>query len=449
MRSSVPKVLHEVCGRPMIAWPVAAAHEAGAGRVCVIVPPDRDLSPALPNGTVTVVQPEPDGTGGAVRAAGELIADSETVLVLSGDTPLLGADAIAGLIAAHREAGAAATVMTTELDEPASFGRVVRTASGAIERIVEAKQPGDASAEQLAIKEVNAGTYAFDAPALADALERLSNDNAQGEYYLPDVLPLIRDAGGTVAAHLVADPAVNLGVNDRADLARVTLEARRRILLAHMRAGVTIEDPDSTWIDADVELAPDVVLAPGSSLRGRTKVGTGSRIGPMTTLIDARIGERVSVPHSYLTACEVGDGAAIGPFAYLRPDTRLGEDSKAGAFVEIKNSEIGDGAKVPHLSYVGDAEIGAGSNLGAGTITANYDGFRKNRTKVGRDVRTGVDTSLVAPVEVSDGAYTGAGSVITEDVPAGSLGISRADQKNVPGYADRKAKEAEKKGKGS
>jgi bifunctional UDP-N-acetylglucosamine pyrophosphorylase/glucosamine-1-phosphate N-acetyltransferase len=449
MRSSLPKVLHPVCGRPMVAWSILAAREAGAGRVCVIVSPGNDLAAALPDGTETIVQPEPDGTGGALRAAREVIAGSGTVLVLSGDTPLLGAEAIAALADAHRAAGAAATVMTTELDDPGSFGRVVRDSRGRVDRVVEAKAPGDASAEELEIREVNAGTYAFEADALAAALDRLGSDNAQGEYYLPDVLPLIREAGGTIAAHLVGDPAVNLGVNDRADLARVTVEARRRILFAHLRAGVTIEDPDSTWIDADVELESDVTLAPGCSLRGGTAVAGGSLIGPMTTLIDARIGRDVTVPHSYLVECEVADGASVGPFAYLRPGASLGEGAKAGTFVEIKNSRIGAGAKVPHLSYIGDADVGEGSNLGASTVTANYDGFRKHRTKIGTDARTGVDTTLVAPVEVGDGAYTGAGSVITDDVPPGALGIARSEQENVEGFAERKAKQSEKKGKGS
>ena len=449
MRSDLPKVLHEVCGRPMVAWPILAAREAGADRVCVIVSPGSDLSAALPNGTETVVQPEPDGTGGALRAAREVIESSETVLVLSGDTPLLGASAIAALIEAHRGSGAAATVMTTELDDPGTFGRVIRGADGAVERIVETKAPGDASADQLTIREVNAGTYAFEAAPLADALERLSSDNAQGEYYLPDVLPLIRESGGAIAAHLVGDPAVNLGVNDRADLARVSAEARRRILIEHLRAGVTIEDPDATWIDADVALEPDVTLAPGCSLRGATAVGAGSVIGPHTTLIDVRIGRRVTVAHSYLIECEVADDATVGPFAYLRPGAALAEGAKAGAFVEIKNSRIGAGAKVPHLSYIGDAEIGEDSNLGASTVTANYDGHQKHRTKIGRNVRSGVDTTFVAPVEVGDGAYTGAGSVITEDVPPGALGISRGEQENVEGFAERKAKESEKKGKGS
>ena len=442
MRSALPKVLHEICGRPMVAWPILAAKGAGAGRVCVIVSPDRDLSAALPDGTETIVQPEADGTGGALRAASEVVRSSDTVLILSGDHPLVSAEIIDELVATHRDADAAATVMTTEMEDPGSYGRIVRGADGDIERIVEAKSPGDASPEELAIKEVNAGTYAFAGPALADALERLDNDNAQGEYYLGDVLPILRGSGLRVAAYQAPDPGVNLGINDRADLARVADEARRRILVGHMRAGVTIEDPGATWIDADVEIAADTTILPGTTLRGRSSIGPGSTIGPMTTVVDSRIGERAAVVHSYLTGCEVGNEATVGPFAYLRPDARLGEGAKAGTFVEIKNSEIGAGAKVPHLSYIGDADVGEGSNLGASTITANYDGRDKNRTKIGKNVHTGVDTTFVAPVEVGDESYTGAGSVIAEDVPPGALGISRAEQKNVEGYASKKAKES-------
>jgi bifunctional UDP-N-acetylglucosamine pyrophosphorylase/glucosamine-1-phosphate N-acetyltransferase len=443
MRSSVPKVLHEVCGRPMVSWPILAAREAGAGRICVITSPGRDLSPALPNGTETVIQPEADGTGGALRAARQVIGESESVLVLSGDHPLISAAVIEELIATHREGGAAATVLTTELEDPGSYGRVIRAPDGSFERIVEAKQPGDATAEELQVREVNAGTYAFSGPSLEKALAGLNNDNAQGEYYLPDVLPLIREQGLVVLAHKAADDSVTLGVNDRIQLANVNEKARQDILEQHMSAGVTIVDPAATWIDAGVEIAADAVIEPGTTLRGATTVGAGSVIGPMTTLIDARIGERVTIPHSYLTECEVADGASIGPFAYLRPGARIGEGARAGTFVEVKNSEIGRGAKVPHLSYVGDAEIGEGTNVGAGTITANYDGFRKHRTKVGKDARLGVDTSLVAPVEVGDSAYTGAGSVITEDVPPGALGITRAEQDNVEGYAKKKAEESE------
>ena len=442
MRSALPKVLHEICGRPMVAWPILAAKEAGAGRVCVIISPDRDLSAALPNGTETIVQPEADGTGGALRAASEVVRSSDTVLILSGDHPLVSAEIIDELIATHRDADAAATVMTTEMEDPGSYGRIVRSADGDIERIVEAKSPGDATPEELAIKEVNAGTYAFAGPTLADALDRLTNDNAQGEYYLGDTLPLLRESGLRIAAYSAPDPGVNLGINDRADLARVADEARRRILVAHMRSGVTIEDPRATWIDADVEIAADTTILPGTTLRGRSSIGAGSTIGPMTTLIDSRIGERATVIHSYLTSCEVANEATVGPFTYLRPDARIGEGAKAGTFVEIKNSEIGAGAKVPHLSYIGDADVGEGSNLGASTVTANYDGRSKYRTKIGKKVRTGVDTTLVAPVEVGDDAYTGAGSVITEDVPPGALGISRSEQKNVEGYAGKKAKES-------
>ena len=445
MRSSVPKVLHEVCGRPMVAWPILAAREAGAGRVCVIVSPGADLSPALPDGVETVVQPEANGTGGALRAARGVVADSETVLVLSGDHPLISAGVIQQLVAAHNAQGAAATVLTTELDDPGTYGRVVRAPDGTFERIAEAKGPGDATDAELEIREVNAGTYAFSATSLEKALAGLSNDNAQGEYYLPDVLPLIRRDGLAVLAHKVEDHSVNLGVNDRVQLAKVNEVARQEILERHMRAGVTITDPAATWVDAEVELAPDVTLEPGTALRGRTTVGSGSVIGPMTTLLDARVGERVSIPHSYLTECEIADGASIGPFAYLRPGARIGEGAKIGSFVEIKNSEIGAGAKVPHLSYIGDAEVGEGRNLGASTITANYDGFRKHRTKIGKNVNTGVDTTFVAPVEVGDEAYTGAGSVIAEDVPPGALGIERAEQENVEGYAEKKAKESRAK----
>jgi bifunctional UDP-N-acetylglucosamine pyrophosphorylase / glucosamine-1-phosphate N-acetyltransferase len=442
MRSAVPKVLHEVCGRPMIAWPILAAREAGADRVCVIVSPEHDVSSVLPEGTETVVQSVADGTGGALRAAAEIVRESDTVLVLSGDTPLLSAEEIGGLLSAHTDASAAATMMTTELEDPGTFGRVIRTVDGDVLKIVEAKKPGDASPEELEVREVNAGTYAFAGKALAGALDGLTNDNAQDEYYLPDVLPLIREAGGKVIAHLVGDPAVNLGINDRADLARVSEEARHRINSAHMRAGVTIEDPAATWIDADVRIEADTTILPGTALRGRTAIGSGSTVGPMTTLVDSSVGERATVIHSYLTGCRVGDEARVGPFAYLRPDAQIGEGAKAGSFVEIKNSEIGAGAKVPHLSYIGDADVGEGANLGASTVTANYDGRNKNRTKIGKNVHTGVDTTLVAPVEVGDDAYTGAGSVITDDIPTGALGISRADQKNVEGYAAKKDKES-------
>jgi bifunctional UDP-N-acetylglucosamine pyrophosphorylase / glucosamine-1-phosphate N-acetyltransferase len=439
MRSSTPKMLHPVCGRPMVAWPILAAREAGAGRVAAIVSPGRDISAGLPAGVETVEQPRPDGTGGAIRAALSLIEAAETVLVLSGDVPLISTETIAALLDAHAASDAAATMLTIELDDPGAYGRVVRTDDGAVEQVVEAKAAGDADASQLAIREINAGTYVFDAAPLATALAGLSNDNAQGEYYLPDVFPALRAAGLAVAAHLADDLAVTMGVNNRVDLAAVEAEARRRLLEAHMLAGVTVVDPDSTWIDAGVEIGADARIEPGTSLRGATTVGAGAVVGPHTTALDAAIGVEASVLRSHLDGCRVGDGATVGPFSYLRPDTVLDAGAKVGAFVEIKNSHIGKGAKVPHLSYVGDADIGAGSNLGAGTITANYDGFRKNRTTVGRDVRIGVDTMLIAPVEVGDSAYTGAGAVIKDDVPEGALAVSENAQRNIDGYAADKA----------
>jgi len=443
MRSSLPKMMHPVCGRPMVAWPVAAAREAGAGRVAVIVSPDRDLSSVLPEGTETVVQPEPDGTGGAVRAALDLVRESETVIVVPGDHPLISGELLGELLGAHREAGAAATVMSIELDEPGAYGRLVRTAGGEVDRIVETKHPDQVPADILAIREISTSTFAFDADALAGALERLTNDNQAGEYYLGDVLPLLRADGLRIAAWICPDPAANLGVNHRADLALAASEARRRIARRHMLAGVTITDPATTWIEAEVEIAADATVEPGCVLRGATRIGARSVVGPQTTAIDTALGEDVTAPHSYLVSSEVGDGCAVGPFAYLRPGARLAAGAKVGAFVEIKNSEVGEGAKVPHLSYVGDADVGAGSNLGASTITANYDGFTKNRTKIGEGARIGVHTSLVAPVDVGDDAYTGAGAVIREDVPPGALGVSADEQRNIEGFAERKRAEQE------
>jgi bifunctional UDP-N-acetylglucosamine pyrophosphorylase / glucosamine-1-phosphate N-acetyltransferase len=439
MRSSLPKMLHPVCGRAMVAWPILAAREAGAGRVAAIVSPGQDLSAGLPDGVETVEQPEPDGTGGAIRAAQELIEASETVLVLSGDVPLLSAATIAGLLEAHEASPAAATMLTIELDDPAAYGRVVRNGAGEVERVVEAKAAGDADPEQLAIREINAGTYAFDAAPLAAALAGLANDNAQGEYYLPDVFPALREAGHTVAAHRADDLAVTMGVNNRVDLAAVETEARRRLLEAHMLAGVTVVDPGSTWIDAAVEIGADARIEPGTSLRGETAVGAHAVVGPLTTLIDSSVGVESKVIQSYLSECEVRDGCSIGPFAYLRPGAVLDAGAKAGTFVEIKNSHIGKNAKIPHLSYIGDADVGGGSNIGAGTITANYDGFTKSRTVIGVDVRIGVDTLLIAPVEVGDSAYTGAGAVVKDDVPEGALAVSENAQRNIDGYAADKA----------
>jgi bifunctional UDP-N-acetylglucosamine pyrophosphorylase / glucosamine-1-phosphate N-acetyltransferase len=443
MRSSTPKPLHPVCGRAMVAWPVIAAREAGAGRVCVIVSPDRDLVPGLPDGTDTIVQPEADGTGGAILAALDAVRAAETVVVVPGDHPLIGGEVITELIAAHRASGAGATVMTVELDDPGSYGRIVRDADGDVARIVETKHPETVAPEDLAIREVSTSTFVFDAGPLAEALAMIGNDNEAGEYYLGDVLPILRDRGLRVHAHVARDRSVNLGVNTRVELATAAAVARRRICEGHMLAGVTIVDPASTWIDADVEIEADVTIEPGTTLRGATTIGRDSIVGPLTTVLDSELGAGVRVVHSYLDRCRVADEATVGPFAYLRPDAELGPGAKAGTFVEIKKSRIGAGAKVPHLAYVGDAEVGDDANLGAGTITANYDGYTKSETKIGHGARIGVNTSLVAPVEIGDRAYTGAGAVIREDVSPGTLAVSKGEQRSIEGYADRKAAEQE------
>jgi bifunctional UDP-N-acetylglucosamine pyrophosphorylase/glucosamine-1-phosphate N-acetyltransferase len=437
MRSKLPKVVHPLCGRPLIAWPVAAAREAGASRVIVVDNPKRRLEGLLPEGVETAIQEEPKGTGDAVAAAAALIDPTSTVVVINGDVALLTAEAIRKLVEAHEQAAAAATMATMELDEPGTYGRVIRDKDGSVLRVAEAKAAGDATPEELEIREVNSGVYAFDGGALIAALQTLDTNNAQGELYLPDVLPAMRKAGRTVAAHPIGDPDLTHGVDDRTDLAYAHQVAQQRIHTKHMLAGVTIVDPASTTIDADITIGTDTVIEPYAQLRGDTHIGANTTIGAMSTLIDTQVGDGVTILHSHLTKARVDDGATVGPFAYLRPDAHLHPKAKAGTFVEIKNSEIGEGSKVPHLSYIGDADIGPGTNIGAGNITANYDGKNKHRTTIGANVKTSVHTAYVAPVNVGDNAYTGAGSVITDDVPEGALGISRGRQKNIEGYADR------------
>jgi bifunctional UDP-N-acetylglucosamine pyrophosphorylase/glucosamine-1-phosphate N-acetyltransferase len=438
MRSTLPKMLHDLCGRPLVGWPIAAAVEAGADRIVVVDSPANTLEGQLPDGVVTVVQPEPNGTGGAVQAATEQIDDDATVVVLPGDAPLVTAVAIEQLVKAHEQADAAATMATMVLDDPAGYGRVVRDADGGVQGVVETKAEGDATPEQLAITEVNSAIFAFDGGALKQALAALTPDNAQQELYLPDVLPALRAGGHAIAAHELDDPSLALGVNDRVQLARVRAIAQRRIHAAHGRAGVTIVDPASTLIDVGVTIGEDTRVEPSSYLRGTTSIGNGCTVGPLTTLIDATLHDAVKIPHSYVVQAEIQDGATVGPFAYLRPGTILRQHSKAGTFVEIKNSDVGAHSKVPHLSYIGDADIGERTNLGAATITANYDGVNKHRTTIGDRVHTGVDTTLVAPVTLGDDVFTGANSAITKDVPAGALGIARERQTNHEGYADRK-----------
>ncbi|HEV2815554.1 MAG TPA: bifunctional UDP-N-acetylglucosamine diphosphorylase/glucosamine-1-phosphate N-acetyltransferase GlmU [Solirubrobacteraceae bacterium] len=438
MRSKTPKVLHDLCGWPLVRWPVEAALGAGAAKVVVVGGPDRAIEGHLPEDVVIAVQPEANGTGNAVRCAAEHIGDEDTVVVLMGDVPLITAEAVAALAAAHDQAGAAATMATMILDDPGGYGRVVRDASGDVVKVVETKSPGDATPEELAVREVNTGIYAFASAPLKEALERITPDNAQGEYYLPDVLPILRAAGHRVIAHVVDDPSLTLGVNDRAHLAQVREIAQRRIIDEHQRAGVTFVNPAATTVDVGVAIGADTTIETGCVLRAGTKVGEDATVGPNTTLLGARIGSGTTVLHAYAVDCDVEDDVTIGPFAYLRPKTRVRRGAKIGTFVELKNSDIGEGTKVPHLSYLGDADVGPNTNIGASNVTANYDGRTKHRTTIGANVKTSVDTTFVAPVTIGDNAYTAAGSVITEDVPEEALGVARARQTNVEGYARRK-----------
>ncbi len=444
MHSSLPKVLHPVCGRPMVEWVINAARAAGAQEVVCITRPGDGVAAGLPPAAVVAEQREGEGTGAAVLAAREAVLGgieeagraAGTVVVLSGDHPLVASELIADLVDTHRAGGAGATLLTTEQLDPTGYGRIARTGDGTFERIVETKHPEEVPSEVLAIREINIGTYAFEAADLFDALERVGEQ--RGERFLTGVFPLLADAGRPVVTHRTDDVRSAYGVNSRADLMEAERLAQRQILREHALAGVSFLAPESTRVEVGVEIGPDTTIGPGVTLRGATTIGAGCELGPQTTITDSALGDGVSAVHSFLVEAAVEDGAALGPFAYLRPGAQIGPGAKVGTFVEVKNSRIGGGTKVPHLSYIGDADVGEGSNIGAGNITANYDGARKHRTTIGDGVRTGVDTSFVAPVSVGDGAYTGAGSVITGDVPEGALGIARSKQRNVEGYARRK-----------
>ena len=440
MRSATPKVLHRVCGAPILSYVVQAAAALEPERLVVVLGHGHEaVRPILPEGCRVALQSEQRGTGDALLAAAEHVADGP-LLVLAGDTPLVYAEVLRGLVEAHRAAGAAATVMTMRREDPTGYGRVIRDGQGYVARIVEHR---DASAAEQAVHEVNTGMYVLPGREALEILRGVGTANDQGEVYLTDVVEGLVRRGARVAAHVTPDPAAALGVNSRAELAEAQAIMRERIARAWMLAGVTIEDPQSTHIDATVALESDVTILPFTCLRGTTRVGRGSEIGPAATLVDTVVGEDCRVRHAYAEGARLERGASVGPFTYLRPEAHLLEKAKAGAFVEIKKSTVGRGSKVPHLSYIGDTTIGAGTNIGAGNITANYDGYRKHPTVIGDNVKTGSDTVFVAPVQVGDGSVIGAGSVITKDVPAGALGIARSRQKNILGWAGRRRAEEE------
>jgi bifunctional UDP-N-acetylglucosamine pyrophosphorylase/glucosamine-1-phosphate N-acetyltransferase len=440
MRSATPKVLHSLGGRSLLGHVLAAAGPLQAGATVVVVGAGRaaveeHLAEIAP-GALPVVQEEQRGSGHAAAVALDAVPDLEgPVLLLNGDAPLLRPATVAALVAAHRSAGNALTVLSAQVDDPTGLGRIVRDETGGVRAIVEER---DATDQQRAIREINAGVYVGDAAALRASLARVGADNAQGEQYVTDVLGLLVADGARVGAVVAEDPDDVLGCNDRRELADRRRTLNDRVLDTLMTAGVTVVDPMTTWVDVTASVAPDAVLQPGTQLLGTTSVASGAVVGPDSTLIDTEVAEGATVVRAHCVQAVVGPDVSVGPFAYLRPGTRLEAGAKVGTFVETKNALIGEGSKVPHLSYVGDATIGRGTNIGAATVFVNYDGVAKHHTTIGDHARTGADNMFVAPVTVGDGAYTAAGSVITSDVPPGAMAVARAAQRNVAGWVRRR-----------
>jgi bifunctional UDP-N-acetylglucosamine pyrophosphorylase/glucosamine-1-phosphate N-acetyltransferase len=440
MKSATPKVLHRLGGTTLLGHAVRAARATGAEHVEVVVRHGRDdvveFCAAFDDGLVIADQDEVKGTGRAVECGLEALPEdlAGTVLVTYGDVPLLAGETLIALTAAHDAAGCGVSVVTAELPDPTGYGRVVRDAEGRVERIVEHK---DATAAEREIHEVNSGIYAFDVALLREALARVGTDNVQGEKYLTDVVAVAREVGREVRAHVVDDPWQTEGVNDRVQLAALGRELNKRVCERHMRAGVTIVDPATTWIDVDVSIGRDTTVLPGTQLLGATSIGTEAVVGPEATLADTEVGDGAQVTRAVTDLAVVGPGASVGPYSYLRPGTRLGPGGKIGGFVETKNADIGEGAKVPHLTYAGDVTIGAGANIGAGTIFANYDGVSKHHTTIGRHSFVGSQTVVVSPVHVADGAYVAAGSALTDDVEPGQMAVARGRQRNVDRWVER------------
>ncbi|MQY04020.1 bifunctional UDP-N-acetylglucosamine diphosphorylase/glucosamine-1-phosphate N-acetyltransferase GlmU [Actinomadura macrotermitis] len=440
MKSRTSKILHELGGRTMVGHVLAAARELEPERLVVVVGHRREqviehLAEHAPD-AVPVVQERQGGTGHAVRVALEQVGELRgTVVVTNGDHPLLRGETLAAMVRAHEEDGNAVTILTTEMPDATGYGRIVREDGGAVAAIVEHK---DATAEQRAISEINVGMYAFDGALLAGALKRVTTDNAGGEEYLTDVVAILRGDGHRAGAYLSEDWVETQGVNDRVQLAQARRQLNDRVLEAHMRAGVTIVDPASTWIDVQVSAERDAVVHPNTQLHGATRLGEGAQVGPGCTLTDTVVGAEAVVVNAVCVGAEIGPEASVGPYAYLRPGTVLARKAKAGTYVEMKNAQVGEGSKVPHLTYVGDAEIGTGSNIGASSVFVNYDGVNKHRSVIGDHVKVGSDNMIVAPVSVGDGAYTAAGSVIVNDVPPGAMAVARGQQRNIEGWVERR-----------
>ncbi|GIP45819.1 bifunctional protein GlmU [Paenibacillus sp. J45TS6] len=436
MKSKLYKVLHPVCGKPMVGHVLDTVGQAGVTRNIVVVGHGAEaVKSYLGSAADYVLQEQQLGTGHAVKMAKDMLGKEEgTTIVICGDTPLVTKETLEGLMELHESRGAAATVLTAHMDNPAGYGRVIRSNEGSVTKIVEQK---DCSPEEDAVQEINTGTYCFDNAKLFAALDKVTNNNAQQEYYLTDVIGIFREAGETIEAYMTNDAAESIGVNDRVALSEAEGFMRQRLVRKHMLNGVTIIDPSSTYIGADVTIGSDTVLYPGTMLKGNTVIGEGSVIGPNTDIEDSTIGDNVTVKHSVLSKAEVGNGSSVGPFAYLRPASKLGEDVKIGDFVEIKNATIDNGSKVSHLSYIGDATVGKNVNIGCGAITVNYDGYNKSVTEIEDDAFVGSNVNLIAPVKVGKGAYVVAGSTITHSVSDNDLAIARVRQENKPGYADK------------